>query len=700
MDPAGSEYDFEQMRIRAPGLAGRLAIVTALLVIPAIAVLSLAGVRLLRELAEDEALIRVELAATSAQEGLRQETEDLLIDARVLGERPTLDRLLREPDAPELTPYLREYCEGQVHDACAIVRQASVVATVGREIDWPRVLVHSAEQGERFLVSGGDSGLALRGAAVTVAEHPDVTVMTIRVMDENLERSLSERAGLEVRIVDFRNAAAGEGPLAELNEQALARGRPVAGLVRELDAFAASAPIAASTGEPIVLLQSFLPEQVAIAPVTTLTRQMLGAAIVVGLLATAAGILIGRYYVGGVERLTLAARRIGGGDLAMSVPAEGGKELGVLAATMEEMRGNLVALTSEIRHREAEAQAVVSGIVEGVFSVDDDRRIRFLNPQAERLLQLPADAIGRFCGDVLNPARDREGHRPCETSCPILAARRAGAASAVEIVESAPGRVRRVVISSAAPSDGMQVQVLRDETELEAVRRTRDTVLANISHEFRTPLAAQLASIELLRDGLGSMPADQQRELVESLGRGAQRLTWLIDNLLESVRIESGQLAIRRQDVALDDIIGAARDLIEPLIRQRGQTIDVELTDAVPVVRGDRQRLVQVLVNLLANASKFGPPDSVIRIGGRPERNGGISFWVDDEGPGPANPDDAALFEQFHRAGGEDPKESGLGLGLYIVRSIVERHGGRASLARTPEQRTRAEIQLPKEAPP
>jgi signal transduction histidine kinase len=125
----------------------------------------------------------------------------------------------------------------------------------------------------------------------------------------------------------------------------------------------------------------------------------------------------------------------------------------------------------------------------------------------------------------------------------------------------------------------------------------------------------------------------------------------------------------------------------------------VRLDEELPIIRGDRQRLVQVLVNLLGNASKFGPPDSIIRLGGRALRDGAITFWVDDEGPGPANPDDSALFEQFHRAGGEDPKESGLGLGLYIVRSIVERHGGRAWLSRTPEQRTRAQVELPGEAP-
>ncbi|HEX7719096.1 MAG TPA: PAS domain-containing sensor histidine kinase, partial [Woeseiaceae bacterium] len=359
----------------------------------------------------------------------------------------------------------------------------------------------------------------------------------------------------------------------------------------------------------------------------------------------------------------------------------------------------LVDLTGEIRQREAQAQAVLGGIVEGVYAVDRGRTIRFLNPQAEKLLKISAtDAIGRFCGDVLKPEPDAQGRRPCERNCPILQARRDGSAECVEQIQPEPGRVRRVVIASAAASDGMQVQVLRDETELEAVRRTRDTVLANISHEFRTPLAAQLASIELLRDGLGSMTLTSQRELVSSLERGVQRLTWLIDNLLESVRIEAGQISIRHQDVNLDSVIQAARDLIGPLIEQRGQTLDVRLLDDHSFIRGDEQRLTQVFVNLLANASKFAPPDSVIRIGGRATRDGDVTFWVEDEGPGPRDPEDATLFEQFRRSGGEDPDESGLGLGLFIVRSIVERHGGRVTLFRTPESRTRAQVELPRDS--
>jgi K+-sensing histidine kinase KdpD len=375
----------------------------------------------------------------------------------------------------------------------------------------------------------------------------------------------------------------------------------------------------------------------------------------------------------------------------------------MLGTTMEEMRRNLVALTGELRRRESQAQAVLGGIIEGVYAVDEQRRIRFLNPQAERLLKVSAAVvIGEFCGDVLKPQRDAHGRRPCEHSCPILQARSEGSARAVESVcPVLEGQVRRVVVASAAPTDadGLQVQVLRDETELEAVRRTRDTVLANISHEFRTPLAAQLASIELLSDGLGTLGPDAQRELVSSLQRSTQRLTWLIDNLLESVRIEAGQLGIRHQDVLFDDVIVAARELIEPLLKQRGQEVEVQLLDSVPVIRGDQQRLTQVVVNLLANASKFGPPNSSIRILVRAGAAEGLEFSVEDEGAGPKDPEDTGLFEQVHRSGGEDPDESGLGLGLFIVRSIVERHGGSVSLERTDQARTRAEVRLPKQAP-
>jgi signal transduction histidine kinase len=684
--------------MRTPGLAGWLAIVTALLVSLAVGAVSMFGIQTLRGLAEAEALTRVELGLSAAREAVRQSTEDLVTAARVLGERPTLQRMLQAGNREPMLPYLTRYCEGAAFDGCAVVRTGTSLAIVGEGLDWPLIFAAAAEQGEGFMVTGAADSMALLGAQSGTIGHDGVTVYAVRLMDAGFEQRLTERAGLDIQLVDYMTFRAGEGSFAVLDSDALARGESVAGHVPALAAYAASQPLSASTGEVIALLHAVLPAERAMRRVDRMTNRMLLVGIVVALLATTAGVMIGRFWIGGIQRLTWAARRLASGDLATSMPAAGGREVGLLARTMEDMRRSLVDLTDELRQREAEAQAVLGGIVEGVYAVDRDRRIRFLNSQAEKLLGLSAEeATGRFCGDVLKPVRDAEGNRPCEQACPIILARRNGHAEAVERVQPCLGHLRRVVIASAAPSDGIQVQVLRDETELEAARRTRDTVLANISHEFRTPLAAQLASIELLRDGLGNLSTQSQQELVASLERGAQRLTWLIDNLLESVRIESGQLGIRRQDLQLADIIAASLDLIGPLIHQRGQRVLTELPEDLPDITGDEQRLIQVMVNLLANANKFAPANTTIRIGAESRESGRVAFWVEDEGSGPVDLHDSALFEQFRRSGGEDPEESGLGLGLYIVRSIVERHGGSVSLKRTADAHTRAEVVIPLE---
>jgi signal transduction histidine kinase len=306
------------------------------------------------------------------------------------------------------------------------------------------------------------------------------------------------------------------------------------------------------------------------------------------------------------------------------------------------------------------------------------------------------DLIGHFCGDVLNPEL-RDGMRPCDVECPILAARIAVQGRASERLCLADGTVRSAVIVSASPVDGLQVQVLRDETDLEAVRRARDSVLANISHEFRTPLAAQLASIELLQDGVDRMTHTERRELFEHLHRGVLRLMRLVDNLLESVRIEAGQLAIRHQSLRMAEVIEEAIELVRPLLGQRRQTIANELPADFPRVTGDAQRLVQVLVNLLANASKFAPENSTVRVGGS-DRGERVSVWVEDEGPGVADHDRTAVFRRFQRSASEEPEAPGLGLGLWIVRSIIERHGGTVDVRRTAEQRTRFTFTLERES--
>jgi signal transduction histidine kinase/HAMP domain-containing protein len=448
------------------------------------------------------------------------------------------------------------------------------------------------------------------------------------------------------------------------------------------------------TGEGIALIEARLPEATVARTVDGFVQRLTVIAAVLAVMALLAGWLLVRRIGDPLQALAVAAQRLGRGDFSTSVPAGGTAEVAALGRTMDDMRRNLVDLTSTLRRRESEAQALLAGVVEGVFAVDGERRLRYLNAQAARMLGVDAaTAVGRFCGDVLRPCGPG-GARPCESSCPIVAARASGRAEATERLVLADGTHRVVVIGSAGAVEGMQVQVMRDETEVEAVRRSRAAILANIAHEFRTPLAAQQASIELLHDGLSTMSRGQVEELVVSLQRGTQRLTRLIDNLLESIRIESGQLAIRRQPVDLAQVIEDAEQLVGGLLSQRRQSLRVDLPRDLPTVPGDAQRLAQVFTNLLANANKFGPEGSEIRVGGE-AAGGAVTVWVEDEGPGVPESQGGSIFERFYRAADQEPEPRGMGLGLWIVKSIVERHGGRAHVERTPDGRTRFAVTLP-----
>jgi signal transduction histidine kinase len=161
------------------------------------------------------------------------------------------------------------------------------------------------------------------------------------------------------------------------------------------------------------------------------------------------------------------------------------------------------------------------------------------------------------------------------------------------------------------------------------------------------------------------------------------------------VRIESGQLDVRRQSIELGDVVEDARVLVEALLHQRHQQLEVRIPEGLEL-QGDATRLTQVFVNLIANASKFAPEGTAVRVGASVEGKL-ISAWVEDSGPGIPDGDATSIFERFRRGGSQEPEPGGLGLGLWISRSIVERHGGTISAARTGEGYTRFTITLPTE---
>jgi len=685
-----------RQRSAGPMTLGRLlALVMGCLVVAVMAGFWWMSAGLLRDQAEEQALGRVRVAGLAARDRIRRASEDSLTAARLLASRPTLKRLVVDGRSEPLVPFLQRFCATSGLDTCAVLNGAQPIAAAGKPLPWAALLAASEEQGERLLMSDPTTPDGLLGSVIAVPDLPNVQVVVARLFDDRFEAEIRTETGEDVRLMRLTNwIDTVDAPMRELHSAALTDGEFNARRIDRLDVYAASVPVLASTGEGVALIEVRLPAAVVEGAVERFLRRLALFALIVGALAVLAGVVLGRRVARPLRAITRSAVRLGQGDFSASIPVGGSRETRALARTLENMRRNLIELTTELRQREAEAQAVLKGVVEGVFAVDASRTIRYANPQAARMLGVePGEIVGRFCGDVLRPMGP-DGVRPCETDCPILRARVDGSGRATEVLERSDDTRRTVVITSAESVHGMQVQVMRDETEVEAVRRARDFVLANIAHEFRTPLAAQLASIELLHDGLGQMSQEELQSLVASLQRGTLRLTRLIDNLLESVRIESGQLSIRRQPVGLSQVVEDAAEMLAGLFTQRRQTLEIELPADLPVVEGDAPRLTQVFVNLLANANKFGPEGSRVRIGGEAD-DAQVRVWVEDEGPGAPGLDQASIFDRFYRSADQEPEPRGLGLGLWIVRSIIERHGGTVAAGRGPEARTRFTIVLP-----
>jgi signal transduction histidine kinase len=683
-------------------LSRRIGITPALVAINAglvlLAVASLVGVAtaVLRDLGDQQALARLERAGTAALLQI-QRTEDELVNSARLLASSTLDA---GPGGLIASAALDRFRAGVDLDGCAVQSSGAIARSSG-DLPWPAIERVAAAAGvdESTSVALLDQPEILLVATAPVAGSGALRAVTIKRLDQALVRSLGGRHDLQVTIVLAAPMPGSSAEESALRASAVATGHAAARLT-PLGTYRDVRVLRAAPGSPVALIEASLPTAAVDGSLDILARRLLLFAALVMLLVIVLSVTLGRLLARTLADMAAAAERIGAGDFNMPIPAAASVELGSLAATMDRMRQQLRRLTAELERREAEAQALLGGIVEGVFAVDGDRRIRYLSPQTAQLLQIdPATAIGRFCGDVLDPLGE-SGLRPCAESCPIVHARSRGATRATERLRRRDGSVISTVITSAPPADGRQVQVVRDETDVEAARRLRDAILANVSHEFKTPLSAQLASIELLRDTLES-GADDLRpyepaaaaQLVQSLERGTLRLQQLVDNLLESVRIEAGVPRLRSAPVSIEAVVDAAAELVGPLFAQRAQRLAVDLPAVLPEIEGDPPRLTQVLVNLLANANKFAPPGSEIRVGAE-QRGGEVVLWVEDSGPGLPAGTGGSIFERFVRAP-QEPLTSGMGLGLWIVKSIVEAHGGRVEARNLPRGGARFSVALP-----
>ena len=232
--------------------------------------------------------------------------------------------------------------------------------------------------------------------------------------------------------------------------------------------------------------------------------------------------------------------------------------------------------------------------------------------------------------------------------------------------------------------DARVALVFRDVSEEEIVHRLMGHFLANVAHEFRTPLSALAASTELLLDQAPDLSAAELQELLTSFHLGIVGLQTLVDNLLESASIEAGRFRVHIRSANLGNIIADVIRTMQPLLDKHGQRLVLELPLEIPVVRADARRMAQVFANLLSNACKYGPDEAEITIGAKVSKNW-VRVTVADRGPGVLPEYRPGLFQRFTHPNLEDDNaQYGAGLGLSVVKAVVEAQGGRVGVEDRP----------------
>jgi len=219
----------------------------------------------------------------------------------------------------------------------------------------------------------------------------------------------------------------------------------------------------------------------------------------------------------------------------------------------------------------------------------------------------------------------------------------------------------------------------------------RNTLLASISHDLRTPLAIMAAGGSTLAEHGASLDAATRTELARSIERTARDMSELVSNVLDLTRFESGEVALRRDWQALDDLVGAAWQRHEAQLAE--YPLELSLPADLPPVYVDAALIVQVFSNLFDNIAKYTPAGTRVRVSALPEGQL-VRVYVDDEGPGLPPGESARLFDKFHR-GIEEGTVAGVGLGLAICRAIIRAHGGSIEAEQRPGGGARFELTLP-----
>jgi signal transduction histidine kinase len=246
-------------------------------------------------------------------------------------------------------------------------------------------------------------------------------------------------------------------------------------------------------------------------------------------------------------------------------------------------------------------------------------------------------------------------------------------------LESLNRELESRVVERTAELEASAARLVLSEERLRTADRRKDEFLAMLAHELRNPLAPIRTAARLLRDD--SLAAEQRAETFDMMERQVEQLVRLIDDLMDVSRITRGQITLRSEPIDACDAVRRAVETLRPQIDERRQTLELELPDRPLTLWGDLHRLAQVVGNLLDNAVKYTPEEGTIQVTARLERDQAV-ISVRDDGVGIPPDKLEQIFDLFEQLAAPDSKPcSGLGIGLALVRRIVDLHGGEVTAA-------------------
>ena len=364
-----------------------------------------------------------------------------------------------------------------------------------------------------------------------------------------------------------------------------------------------------------------------------------------------------------------------------------GRQLNQLAARLQD---RILALESE----RAKVSAILDSMVEGVIALDPQGKILVTNPSACGILDLIDEKVeGKSLLEVIRNKELADLVHWCQTLNRSERYRR-------EVDLHTPNR--RVLEVNAMPLPlSHQVRgivlVLHDITELRRLEQVRAEFVANVSHELRTPLTAIKGYLETLLDESPIEPSTH-RQFLEIAHLHAERLGRLIDDLLSLSNIETGKVILHQSEVNLRDIVQEVVAMFEKEATKKGVTF-MNRVEPLIFVYADRDRLSQILVNLVDNAVKYTSAHGQVLFAATAQGEGQIALDVQDTGQGIPAQDLPRITERFYRVDKARSRElGGTGLGLAIVKHLIQLHSGTLTIESELGKGTTIHLTLPKAA--